>query len=422
MRLLSVLFSSSAVFLIYPIAKKVLGSVENFLVLILYSVSPLNLFYSQEVRMASLNLLLNASSIYFFIKVLEISTDWKGYFTKVHSYLFILFSILSLYTHYFSFFVLLAQAIYLLFAYGSQLKKYVPYLIIFTVILLSYIYWFPIMLNQVLRGQPWRRGQNAYEVLEQVFIFLKDLSMGLYYSYTSHTIVRIIGMLIIVIALIVISGLVITAIRRKVSKEATRSNYKLLIFLITFMPLFASIIISYTQWIEFFRYLSFIIPYILIVGFAGLKAFNQKLQLVVVLVFLCINLFGDYLYYRSDFKNNDYRQILSTLQKEPDGKKNIYVYPHYYAWGIDYYIKQDGLTIPFTEKYGWEFESMHRQIIVTKPDKFYFVLDFGSNNTATYGEKINVLKRNYDITFQQVYNTVPFNTKLFRFERKGLNR
>jgi hypothetical protein len=111
---------------------------------------------------------------------------------------------------------------------------------------------------------------------------------------------------------------------------------------------------------------------------------------------------------------------MSTIQSESSGNDKIYVYPHYYSWGVDYYVKQKKYQIPLTENYGWEFDSLYGHIKKTNPQKFWFVLDYSSNDTATYGEKVNALKSEYNVIFKRVYHTVPFNAKLFMFNKKNL--
>ena len=68
MRLLSALFASAAIFFIFPVSRRFMDPIQAFLVIIMYSVSPLNLYYSQEVRMSAMNLFLNIGSVYFLLK------------------------------------------------------------------------------------------------------------------------------------------------------------------------------------------------------------------------------------------------------------------------------------------------------------------------------------------------------------------
>ena len=67
MRALSVLLSILSIFFIYRISKLFIKSdLQIILILLLYAVSPLNIYYSQEVRMLNLNLFLCLGSVYYF--------------------------------------------------------------------------------------------------------------------------------------------------------------------------------------------------------------------------------------------------------------------------------------------------------------------------------------------------------------------
>ena len=106
LRILPVLCCSLSIFFIYPISRRILNVQNTFLVIILYALSPLNLFYSQEVRMAAVNLFFNLGSSYYLIKIIETSRSnsqnevQNNILLKYRRY-YILFAVLSLYTHYF---------------------------------------------------------------------------------------------------------------------------------------------------------------------------------------------------------------------------------------------------------------------------------------------------------------------------------
>ncbi|HRJ85980.1 MAG TPA: glycosyltransferase family 39 protein, partial [Ignavibacteria bacterium] len=92
MRLLSAFFTSSAIFFIYPLSRRIMPTAQAFLVLIMYSLSPLNLYYSQEVRMAAMNLFLNAGSVYFLMKLTDVSHNHHRIFRDKYSLLYLFFT------------------------------------------------------------------------------------------------------------------------------------------------------------------------------------------------------------------------------------------------------------------------------------------------------------------------------------------
>src|SRR6266498_4136933 len=73
MRVLSGIFSTAALYFIFKIACMVLERRDAYLASFLFVISPLNLYFSQEVRMSALNLLLTAASTYYFLRLLKLS-------------------------------------------------------------------------------------------------------------------------------------------------------------------------------------------------------------------------------------------------------------------------------------------------------------------------------------------------------------
>ena len=123
MRFLSALCSSLAVFYIYPVSRKILNPLNSFIVVILYCISPLNLYYSQEVRMSAMNLLFNSASVYYLIKLMDFKPTLNAVFRNKYTHLFILFTSLAIYTHYFSIFILITGVLYVLYHYRKDFQS-----------------------------------------------------------------------------------------------------------------------------------------------------------------------------------------------------------------------------------------------------------------------------------------------------------
>jgi len=72
MRMLSVLFGLLSMIFIYRISDKIFkNNSVTIAVLLLYAVSPVNIYYSQEARMLNLNLFLCAGSVYYFYELIS---------------------------------------------------------------------------------------------------------------------------------------------------------------------------------------------------------------------------------------------------------------------------------------------------------------------------------------------------------------
>ena len=422
LRLLSALFTSSAVFIIYPISRKVIGEAESFIVLILYSISPLNLYYSQEVRMAALNLLLNAAALYYFFKVLEFKGSFKGFIKNPITWAYIVFTSLALYTHYFSFAFLAGEIIYLIVNIKKLARRIHHLSFLYILVFAAYLFWLPIFIKHMSTGQPWRKAQGVSNLFEQLFYFSKDVSLGLYHFYGNYKMMKCINVLVAILFSVTILSTVYSYYKNRLNKKRFKStfpDYKKLIIYVTITPILIACVIFIKEKIEFFRYLSFIVPFILICGILGIWTLNKKVKIPIIILFAVINLYGVYLYYNFDFKNNDYRQVIKTLDKNDTDGSKIFVYPHYYGWIINYYKKQEKLNIPDVSetRYGWG--ELQDSLNTYKPDKFWLVLDYGSQDTITYNDKLNSLTQSYNIILRDSFPTVPFQAKIYRFEKKN---
>ena len=93
----SLVFGSLSILAGYRVARSLLGKSAAVYCALLMSISPFLVYYSQEVKMYSLLLLLSLCSVYFFIRVIEGggASQWTAY---------ILFTALSCYTNYFGIF------------------------------------------------------------------------------------------------------------------------------------------------------------------------------------------------------------------------------------------------------------------------------------------------------------------------------
>jgi uncharacterized membrane protein len=424
LRSLSALTASLAVFYLYPVSKKILSAENSILVIILYSLSPLNIYFSQEARMAALNLLLNIGAVYYFMQLFlrkresqqinSIISAFKSYFTNHNFYFYLLFTILSIYTHYFSFFILAAQILFLIYYFRKGFKQLIPFFAGYVIIAFCYAPWINTMFEQVSKGQPWRYSQSAADVLSQCITFVKDISLGFYHRYTVHYLADITAMLILLLLVLSITGLIKYFY---FSKDAESKNVIAAVSLIVLVPFLAAVIISFRQWIEYFRYLSIIIPFILLLITAGLNYYKPKIFYPVFAVILIINMFGVYLYYHNESKNNDYRGVLKTLSVNTV-QSDIYVYPHYFGWFIDYYREQNKLNIPPAEEYGWEFSMLRDSISERNPEQFRLIMDYHSMDSAKYEEYLEPILNKYRKTSTTTFKIEPNTVKLFEFEKK----
>ena len=415
LRILPVLCSSISIFFIYPVSRKILSEQNSLIVLILFALSPLNLFYSQEVRMAAVNLLFNVASTYYFIKLVDSRVNTKG------RGLYIVFTVLSIYTHYFSFFILLSQIIYLIYLKRSRHYDTKLFLKPFLTVFLAYLVWIPVMVIQISRGQPWRYEQNIGDVIYQLKAFTIDLAVGFYQRYSDVTFVNNLSLVLFSLIILSGAGLIWNYLTQKLNKENSISKdvpsswgKGIFISLLFFVPLLFAVIVSFKQWIEFFRYLSIIIPFFLILLIYGFTAYKSILRNILTGIFIIINLYGVYLYFDNDSKNNDYRKIMEYISSSNDPNDKTFVYPFYYGWVLDYYKEIAEYPKINHQDYGWEFHGIIDSVKSQNIGKFWFILDYHSYDTASYKEKINLLNNASEVKPVRTFNIQPEKVILFK--------
>ena len=378
MRMLSVLLSMISMVVLYFISIELLTTkLERIFVLLLYAVSPLSIFYSQEVRMLNLNLLLTLTSVYFFLRYLS---KPKG----IYGIIYCSATVLSLYTHYFALFILLAQIVYALTLYITKTELRIilkPYFKYPAFAFAMFIPWLPIMAGQALKGQPWRKSQSIQQVATEVFNYFKDIFLSVYFTYESMTIMylsHLVGLLVILFLLL--------CIIRILNSGNFLSNPADLTILLFFIPLILAVIVSFRQSIVMSRYLSILIPYLFImIVYFSFRFYRGKTATVICTMLTIVSLLGVRINFSNDFKNNDYRKIISYISSEKSDDDNLIVEPHFMGWAITYHNSQSTVKLPEPSVLGWNIGMQLDSLSKTNElRRFWFILDYSSLDKAIY--------------------------------------
>jgi uncharacterized membrane protein len=379
MRMLSVLFGILSIYFVYKISKLFLdNNLQIYFVLLIYAFSPLNIYYSQEVRMFNLNLLLCLGSVYFFFKFIYSGKDMSAVF-------YLLFTILAIYTHYFAFLILFTQLLLIIIFYYKKIisisifKKYIFY---FIIVNLLYAPWYPVFFNQVSKGQPWRSAQSFSRVGKNVVDYFREIFMSSYFSFESNAVYYFSNFLILfILALMIFS---IFKILNSKTFFTDRKNSIIYFFLI---PLIISIIISFNNSIVLSRYLSITVPYLIIaLIYFSFKIYKVKAAVIICSFLLFANCYGSYIYFNNNFKNNDYRRIISYVENNYHRGDAVIVEPHFMGWSFNYYITHSHSKLEAPKNFGWDLnmqlDSLSKE---TNISSVWFIIDYSS-----------LLKYNYD--------------------------
>lgn len=327
LRMLSVICSLIASVVFFNILNLI--TQERYAILFgmfMYAISPVNIYYSQEVRMLNLNLLFALLSVYYFLKNRE-------QYSQIYSVLYILFTVAAIYTHYFSFLILLTQMIITGYDFTrNRTGKIFKYILNFIITILLYAPWFWTMIRQLMKGQEWRTPQTASMVFSNTIAFFNDVFFSYYVYYQTILPLNIIEGLSLLMLLI---SLFLPLYFYFIGKN----DSVFIVSLFFTVPFVTAVLVSINNSILLSRYLSILIPYLIasFIGFIICVRFSiVRILFSSFLIF--VSLTGMIFNYSYDFKNNDYRELTSYLNSNAQDDELISVEPHYMAG--TFYITQ----------------------------------------------------------------------------------
>jgi 4-amino-4-deoxy-L-arabinose transferase-like glycosyltransferase len=173
LRLLSASLSLVLIGALFKIGEKLYSTEIGLMAALLAAVSPIQVHYSQQLRMYTLLPLLALASIYFLVRYLQ-ETKIKN------ALLCALATVLGLYTHAFFFFILPAHLVLISLSSQNQ-RKWQGIMALYALVLVGYFPWLPILIRQIGNKDPiaWFAAYwNQWGPLGAVTWTLTSLSPG----------------------------------------------------------------------------------------------------------------------------------------------------------------------------------------------------------------------------------------------------
>ncbi|MBN1659989.1 MAG: glycosyltransferase family 39 protein [Anaerolineae bacterium] len=369
---LSVLLGVLTVPLIY-LAGRALFENESagLLAALLGAISPLHIWYAQEVRMYTLLTFLCLLSSYLLLRVtatrdpLHAVALWAG-FTMANA--------AAIYTHYFAFFVLAFQAVYLLWTWGR--KRLRPRHLVAggaisgLVTLLAYLPWLPNLLTRYEADTSYLAGRlKLGEVLVDIAILFTGGE-----SVTEADGVRLAAGLAIVLALCLAALLAYAAIAAQRKPEDERGAlppaYDPILFLLLYLllPPALTLVMSYAAPKFNARYVMMSHPALLLMLGGGVAALHhvrgramanvlrQSTAILALLFLVAASLYADMGAYGDPaFARADFRGVARHLRGHVQENETIllvsgHAFPvfDYYAPDLDLHLLPDTPTLDTT--------------------------------------------------------------------------
>jgi 4-amino-4-deoxy-L-arabinose transferase-like glycosyltransferase len=373
LRSLSALFGILTIPLMYAVAVKLFRSkLAGLLSALLLAVSPLHIWYGQEVRMYSLLTFLALLSSYLLLWAIEAETPWEigGFWTA-----YTLSSIAALYTHYFAFIVLAFHAVYLLVVWW--IRGFRPARLILgglasgAVIVLAYLPWLPNLVTRYGADASYWPGQlKLPEILVDIavsFVGGESVSEGT-------------GLLLAAGYGLILALCVLALLRAAGRQDGRGSNsqpvalplsYHSLLFLLLYLLLPSALILALSYNSPKFnaRYVMVSQPALLLLLGGGLASLWERrdgvlsnvlrgaLSVLVVLFLLTTSAYADYNAYTDPaFARADFRGVAQYLRDHLGPGETVilssgHAFPvfDYYAPDIERHLLPDSPTLDTTQ-------------------------------------------------------------------------
>ena len=371
LRLLSVLFSSISILMTYLLGKllftKKIGLISAFLL----AISPLNIYYSQELRMYSMMTCLTLFSVYFLIRALKDQKFgfWMGY---------VIFNLLNIYCHYMSLFIWLAQGFFFLMVYyrdsGKKIREgwFVSnFLIFFCSIPWLMLTFYPTIEMAKTFPIRWNFFWTPPISFKSLFMSFKNFSSG----YNATAIVYLFTTTIFFLFFIL--GIF----------KMRKQKKLLLCLLCLFVPILALAIISSIRSIYIDRYLvSSSLFYYLIVS-AGLSTINKK-GMTLSLLFICILSMTSLRNQYNNFLTFSFEEHVGIYKKKDHRAIAEYISKGYQKGDVVYHTCRN-TTVPFI----YYFDKFYNNVFATELTGICLSLIEETNTLKTsgfdiYGRKI----------------------------------
>lgn len=365
LRGLSVLFGALTVPLVYAVAWQLFRSrLAGLLAALLVAVSPLHVWYAQEVRMYTLLTFLCLLSSYFLLLVVKaektasVAILWTAY---------TLANVAALYTHYFAFFVLAFQALYVLAVWvagrGHRLHLILGSLASGAATLLLYLPWLPQLVTRYGTDVSYWPGQlKIHEVLVDIAIsFVGGESVS---EETGILLAAGYSLVLILCLLALLSQ------ARRSRQHDVEKRHRPLLFLLLYLLLPPAFILALSYNTPKFnaRYVMVSHPAFSLILAGGLAALWQRragslgnalrgaLSALALIFLLSVSAYADYNAYTDPaFARADFRGVARYLQERlgPDEAVILtsgHMFPvfDYYAPGIERHLLPDSPTLDTT--------------------------------------------------------------------------
>jgi hypothetical protein len=343
----SVLASLLAIFLTFRLGRAYLPRAALLGVLLWLSVSPHMLDYAQEARMYAMTTAAALGACTAYRRWIDSGMTRTPALAAWEAW-----AAAAIYLHYFGALVIVATWVhYLVFARESRSpgedssrarRRLVPWAAANAAIAAAFAPWLPFAARQIVRGQSWREAASASSIPGHA----ADLASGMLLGADEASVFASpSGVVLILIAALGLGRLVFVVVS---GRGHERDAFLGTVCVVP--PLLALAALPWTGHMSLSRYLSFLLPLVVLAIARGLSTFDHGPRFAVAAVLLgaaasvppAISILAN------PFRDSDVRPIVGYLESRgaPDGSPRaaVLVAPGYMTLCTDYYVRSSGLA------------------------------------------------------------------------------
>lgn len=326
-RSLSVLTGVASVAVLFVLARRLFGERTALFAAALLAVSPLHIWYSQEVRMYALIALLGLLSSYFMILALAEGKGW-------HWLAYIVCAALSFYTHYYAVFIALFQNIvmYIIWRRGDVPQRTVRYWALAqALVALLFLPWLPTLISQVQAGGGGWVARGGNPGLGALVSTAVAYSVGPDLSWISPWLRRV--------AYLAFGGLIVLGLlpHPTVAKNERFGAMFALVWLV--VPIAAAWLVSQVKPLYSLRYLLPFLPaYYILVG-RGLSRISLDWLRPLALAAVCAAGLAGVAGSATHMQQTDWRAIAGYVLRQSDQNTVVVFAPGWNWKPFDYYAR-----------------------------------------------------------------------------------
>ena len=404
LRFFSAIFGTLSIFMVFLVAKELTNRKVALLSALIFSLSMINIQFSQEARVYSFLTFIALSSIYFLIMSLKTG---KLVYLSVYAIL----NIIGLNSHFVFIFFVFFQALYILLMFKFYPKYAKKVLIALFIVGLLFLPWVPRLLNQ---------GEGAGTFLDKPsFGSVVKIGVGFntwiypstnlkeninsrdFLNFSVYDVV-LIGSIVLLVAIISIS-FIIGIIKNQSFIEKKWVILLILWFLIPFLSeLILSIIHPTATLFGPIRYLIYSTPAYIIFVSMGISRLNKNYTKAIVILLIILSMPALISYY-VNFDKDQWREAILFMKENLKDDDIILVHAPNTEQPFYYYYGKSNILYPV-------YNVSHASKITVNSNSIWLVLSFDK-----YTDPSGSIKNYFDRNFELKQNKELFNIRIFNY-------